>query len=1089
MTIRTLGLGVACASLLSCSDTTTNAPSQLNLDRPVDIAFACVGGLRLTGGGAATTDQEIITSAQPLKSCDIRADHLVGDPSPTPSGQEDLSSTSVVGSVSYYAFILQSGPGTVAVASFETKPPTAFAPGDVKIRDADPLTPGSNSITVGEDPIAIVTDRVGCYEVVANAGSCDLSTLDVNSAVDSTVTGMDPVVNKLTVKDGNGTAILARPVAMVVEAPSGTIGEACPATPTGIVYIAYPGCHTVAAVDVSTGTVVTHIDFAPDGTPTVVADGNLSCPAECDGSGIVAPGFRPVALDLEQDARTQRKLLAIGADNSNLLTFVDLDLNFRPFGTPLQKGLEDPKGTLGITDVAISPVIGMGGDSGSINDDFATAGNHQFVYGVANDGSVRVVDVTETKVPRECDAQVDPRYLRDVHDVDVLACMTVGDAATPPRRAGVRGPGIELVGDVVPTSVDTFRVESAAADPGSPDRLVGYFGVITATDGKSFLFNIDDDDRADSRDNANPIGSQVPLTIPHQLRDDIPDRGLLAEKSAPDGSKLFVCDDPGPDPDASGGAVGGARLAGNIQRTVPAGTLATEKTGGLPSIRQLFCDAEDPEDEDRPVSELYFSAPLDVRESVFPDLRALRSDETWALTWEGSLSLDTGSTAIDGPAVRESQMFADGAGLRMVDAAHPYCDLGVEPYDVLQLRGCDPSLGDAGCPLGYTCYVHPQSQVAGLGACMLQDEAERLANACKPFLTSLRRYTVSRTESGELQLLPRKFVLRTTPTTGCTDDAQCASLAKYALSNASSADPVDDTTADDPHTWACQVDADRKPELDLLGQPLKRCIATCDDLERSSDCAAGTICTAHPGAAPKAGYCMEGVTPPQSCINAPQRYELRAGEAFTLVGSRTGYIHPWIADVNGSCVRDPDANPYQVSRIPLRAPACDPTADPVTGALPGGGFEPNPCQLTTPETEFQLNYQEGTCTLGMPDESIVTRDATALRLRHRALTLTLVDPTYQGDLRCNGDRGGSLVDVPLISPGFQIAFRQALGFVPKALKGISPSFPVEVIRGPSQSIWIVDQGDFLSTSVTQASTRGKVFRVESESLGSINVLQ
>jgi hypothetical protein len=1084
MVIRTLGLGVACASLLSCSDTTTNAPTQLNLDRPVDIAFACLGGLRLTGGGAASADQEVIVSAQPLLSCDVRSGARSGSDLPTPPGQENIPGSSVP-TASYYAFILQSGPGTVAVARFDTKPSTSFSLGDVEIRDADPLTPGKNSITVGEDPIAIVTDRVGCYEVVANAGSCDLSVLDVNSAVDSTVTGVDPTVNKLTVKDGSGNPILARPTAMVVEPAAGTIGEVCPATPTGLVYIAYPGCHTVAAVDVSTGTVVTHVDFDAAGVPTVVPDGNLSCPAECDGSGVIAPGFRPVALDLEQDARSQRRLLTIGADNSNLLTLVDLDLDIRPFGAPVQVALQNTTGRLGITNVAISPLIGMGGDTGAINDDLATAGDHQFVYAVANDGTVRVVDVTAA--PRECDTQVDPRYLRDVHDVDILACMTVGDAATPPRRAGARGPGIELVGDNVPTSVDTFRVEENPADtrdPGTPDRLIGYFGVITASNGQSFVFNIDDDDRPDSREQSNPFSTQVPLTIPHQLRDDVAQRGLVAEE----GGQL-VCDDPGPAPDVSGGAIGGARLAGNIQRTVPAGTLATEKTGGLPSIRQVFCDAEDEAAEDRPVSELYFSAPLDVRESVFPDLRALRSDETWSLTWEGSLSLDTGSTAVDGPAVRESQMYADGAGLRMVDAQHPYCDLGVEPYDVVQLRGCDPSLGDAGCPIGYTCYVHPQSQVSGLGACMLENEAERLANACKPFLTSLRRYTVGRTKSGELQLLPRKFALRTTPTTGCSDDAQCASLAKYAISNASSANPVDDTTADDTHTWACQVDPDRKPGLDLLGQPLKRCLATCDDLERSSDCATGTVCTAHPGAAPKAGYCMEGVTPPQSCINAPQRYEMRAGEAFALVGSRSGYIHPWIADVNGSCVRDPSANPYQVARIPLRAPACDPTADPLTGALPGGGFEPNPCQLTTPETEYQLNYEGETCTLGTPDESIVTRDATALRLRHRGLTLTLVDPTYQGDLRCNGDRGGSLVNVPLMSPGYQIAFRQALGFVPKFLKGISPSFPIKVTRGPGQSIWIIDQGDFLSTSITQASTRGKVYRVEAQALGTINLLE
>ena len=678
-------------------------------------------------------------------------------------------------------------------------------------------------------------------------------------------------------------------------------------------------------------------------------------------------------------------------------------------------------------------------------------------------------------------------------DVDVLACMFVGDPATPPRRAGVRGPGIELVGDAIPMSVDTFRVEGVTTDRPPPDILIGYFGVITASNGQSFIFNIDDDAAADVVDNdvsgdtvenANPIGTQIPLIIPHQLRDDIANRGLLARVQAGEDANKnplydFVCDDPGPDPDTTGGNIGGPRLAGNIQRNVPAGTVAVEKTGGLPSLRQVFCDAENAEEPDLPVSELSFSAPIDVRDSVFPDLRGLRADETWSITWEGSLSLDTGTVAIDGPAVHESQMFVDGAGMRMVDSSRPYCEAGVEPYDILQMRGCDPSLGDAGCPLGYTCFVHPQSQVSGLGSCMLTDEAEPLANACRPYLTSLRRYTVARAKSGELTLLPRKSVLSTTPVSGCTDDAQCQSLAKYALSNGSSLNPVDEMTAEDTHSWACQVDPDRRPELDALSQPLKRCIATCDDVENSSDCNAGTVCNPHPGAAPKAGYCMEGVMPPQACVNAPQRYELRAGDAFAVVGSRSGFMHPVIADAGGSCVRNPAASPLLVGRVPLRAPACDPTADPRTGRRPDGTFEPNPCQTTVQETEFQLNYLEDSCTLADPDESIVTRDATGLKLRNRAMTLTLVDPTYQGDLRCHGDRGGSLVDVPLVTPGYQLAFRQAVGFTPKILKGLAPSFPIKVLRGPGQSIWIVDEGDFLSTSIAQASTRGKVFRVES----------
>ena len=61
--------------------------------------------------------------------------------------------------------------------------------------------------------------------------------------------------------------------------------------------------------------------------------------------------------------------------------------------------------------------------------------------------------------------------------------------------------------------------------------------------------------------------------------------------------------------------------------------------------------------------------------------------------------------------------------------------------------------------------------------------------------------------------------------------------------------------------------------------------------------------------------------PPQACVNAPQRFELRAGEAFAVLGTRSGYVHPIIADAAGKCVKDPLASPLLVGRIPLEPPA------------------------------------------------------------------------------------------------------------------------------------------------------------------------
>jgi hypothetical protein len=285
---------------------------------------------------------------------------------------------------------------------------------------------------------------------------------------------------------------------------------------------------------------------------------------------------------------------------------------------------------------------------------------------------------------------------------------------------------------------------------------------------------------------------------------------------------------------------------------------------------------------------------------------------------------------------------------------------------------------------------------------------------------------------------------------------------------------------------------------------MKRCIETC---QADADCDPGNVCDAG------SGYCMEGVVPPQACVNAPQRYEVRAGEAFTIIGTRGGYNHPIIADAGGNCMKDPNANPLQIGRIPLRAPACDPAADPFTGKISdghcsvtiatvcdfdyqcpmtetcvGATFDPNPCETTVDQTEMQASYLPGTCNPASPATTRVHRQADAIRFRNRSITLTVVDPTYPGDQTCIGDRLGTLGKIPIVPPLYETSTRITAGFQPMLLN-VQPAYPVKVTRGPSQSIWVIDEGDYLSQSIATPSTRGKVYRVESQSIGTVNLLQ
>jgi hypothetical protein len=277
MTRASLLSGLAAAALIAaCGDTTTQPLTLLNLDRPVDVSFACYGGMRLTKGAVADASQAIVQTAMPTAACEALSPKLTPRANPPPpenktddpgtgpeaapvpvAGQGTVNMT--VPTPAWYAFILQSSSGTVAVSTWVARPSEKMTGGvsdqggDFNVLDADPLTPGKNAVSIGEDPIAIITDKAGCFEVTANAGSCDLSELEINSALDD-ISRAAPVgspvrIDRVPVKNRAGVALLARPSAMIAEPSRQDVGNRCPgladdgtgtAQPSGKVYIAYP---------------------------------------------------------------------------------------------------------------------------------------------------------------------------------------------------------------------------------------------------------------------------------------------------------------------------------------------------------------------------------------------------------------------------------------------------------------------------------------------------------------------------------------------------------------------------------------------------------------------------------------------------------------------------------------------------------------------------------------------------------------------------------------------------------------------------------------------------------------------------------
>lgn len=1027
-----------CAALVGAASgcaPDVSPPDIRNLDRPTAVAFACYGGLRITGDGTADPDDEVITSAQPLSSCAARADDVI------PPGQEDLEDGLPVTAPRTYGLILEPTRGSVAVVDSQAG----------AVLDADPLTPGKNAVPIGTLPVSLVTDASGCYAVAANAGTCDLSILDVASAVDPFAT---PAITHAQVTTPSGEVVLARPQAMVASPglAADQVGQVCPDTSTGLLYVAYPGCHAVAVIEAGTGTIVSAIELSDDGTAQVTA-GELACAAECgarpgliaaagpgDDAGVTDAGLvdagaidagaidagpgdplppqddgapRPVALTLTPDG-TQ---LYIVAENSPRLTVIDLDAG----GVPTTAAQIAVAGEVGLTAVAATGTLDMGGSLGRLS---GTAGQFDFAYAVASDRTVRVID---TRHGFECDTQVDPRFARAVVDLAKLQCFPVGDPATPPRRAGARSPGIQLPAGVAPLAVAfaTVGLEVGEEDPdGIAGGTVGHFAFITASNGVVYVVTVDDDAYPDQEQSA-PLSTFMPKVMAHQLRDFGNSRGELSQ----------ACSSPAADP-----ITFGPRLVSDVAQIIRTTFVAPEKGPLLPGLRQLSCTEEDTGggQTEIPVSELSFAAPAGVREAAYPDLAAV-SAETWRIIWEGPLSLDTTSNDVDGQQIRAGTLDESGGDIEVIDNGAPFCAMGVEPYDIVSLVGCNPQRGDLDCGIGETCYTHPDTPAEiTSGMCLPVEYADSLGATCRDLLISRRQYTVVDTYADHLTLAPRRRVLRTTPIAGCTSDAQCEDLAVVAHNLTLSGHPVD--LDDQPpeegtdYQWACAPDPSRAPGPD-------RCQMACVD---STGCEPGYACVG--------GFCTEGPLPDPDCAAGLLRYQVRVGDAFSVIGEKTGFVHNRVVDpATGQCIDDPDGSALNIARLPLSAPACV-----------GDGIDdvsPNPCSTTVSHTatEQQFVFEDGRC-VGQSD-AIVTRDVPAIRFSNPVFTFHLINPVTTGDAECRGDGAGTLPPHPVVYTGYQISFDTTGGLFPMFVATDAMAYPLTITPGPSGRMWVLDQGD------------------------------
>ncbi|HVY38927.1 MAG TPA: hypothetical protein VHM31_13375, partial [Polyangia bacterium] len=695
----------------------------------------------------------------------------------------------------------------------------------------------------------------------------------------------------------------------------------------------------------------------------------------------------------------------------------------------------------------------------------------RYLYAIAQDGTVRVVNVFLPGAETECETNIDPMNL-PAGVTPSTACVPIDPVH---RRPFSVGPGIHL--PALPVDVAAADVRTEPTEDTSEQSVNGAHAWIITDSGVVYLVNINPVLRKHSAALAredyafSPLANNV--TEPEPFVNTLRDRNQITYSVTLDPSSGPPRVDVLPSIPATGPYVEPFWTQGSVLN-------ATALTKLYVQTGVFFPQQPNPPNPDDPID----------RRTVTP--------QEWTISWQGALGGQR-STGVMVGTHSSLGRFPASSGARLpvdsllLDNGTNYCGSGVVSGDLVTLTGCTQN---SQCGPGEVCLLDAtvSGASAGLpvnGLCADPNRFDATAAACASYLQTVRRYRIAAAYPNQLVIRPHLDELPRTALTPCDPKAN-TDLTDTSLRRCK--DPTDPST----DKFTCEAD----PE----GGATPRCLLVCNS---KTPCRAGRICIdLNSDTLPSPAECD---TKPCFCADAPPftdtaktqcfdqltGYQVQVGNGFLVSGSQSGYqTTAKLPPGDQQCAQNPTADPRFAFRIPMDAPACTNLPADVSmidSRVDPDAYDPASPMFQTAADNANKLVQVATSTpapadpclyFGGPVQGDPLQPAGTMPAQH---VRALFHNAQMGFVLANLDRGptGQFVTVFDVHGGFvpqvvqdpvtlEVSMPARIVFGPiDAVKQLAPFTPVTT---EERYLFVVDQRR-LGREQGGAATRGQLLRI------------